>query len=267
MALFKVFEQASDLPSAGTSREELSLDAKATYDPAKKFEMGKDVAAFANASGGALLIGAYEDSAKLIQYKPLSSADAINIRQAFEEAIRDRCTPIPRVLPVQIPHLTGEVLAINVWPFPGQIVGVCREGNKRVASNGFVFPIRTATQTDYLLPEQLPMLMLPDIRRIAILLDDIPMAERTDIKAHVAIGPHPQSCLPKELDASLISYTQLSNNILIKVIRENPRGLGATQEFSLPLDAIKSVWKNDKGVWCIAIKGIFDGNLKTWIYS
>src|SRR5262245_57289339 len=99
MASFKVFEQASDLPGAGTSREEFSLDAKVTYDPAKKFEMGKDVAAFANASGGALLIGAYEDSAKLIHYRPLSSADAINIRQAFEEAVRDRCTPIPRVLP------------------------------------------------------------------------------------------------------------------------------------------------------------------------
>lgn len=262
MALFRVYEKTAELPSPGTSREELLLDVKVTYDVAKKFEMGKDVAAFANASGGAILIGAYEDAAKLIQYKPLTSSDARSIRQAFEEAIRDRCTPLPRVVPTQIPYLTGEVLAINVWPFPGQMVGVCREGNKKVASNGFVFPVRTATQTDFLLPEQLPMFMLPDIRRIAILLDAIPVAEWKKVKIHASTGPFPQNSVPGEMEASIISFDLLSNNISIKTTTRS-----GIMEFSFPLDAIKSVWKNAKGIWCIAIKGIFGGNLDYWLYA
>lgn len=268
MALFKVYEQTADLPAQGSSREALILDAKATYDLAKKFEMGKDVAAFANASGGAILIGAYEDAAKLIHYRPLTSSDARSIRQAFEEAIMERCTPLPRVVPVQIPYLNGEILAINVWPFPGQIIGVCKEGNKKVASNGFVFPMRTATQTDYLLPEQLPMLMLPDIRRIAILLDAIPVAERSNVKIHCSTGPYPQNSVPGEMNASIISFDPLSNSIAIKTPKKNSRGLiENTQDFSFPLDAIKSVWKNEKGLWCIAIKGLFGSDLTYWLYT
>jgi hypothetical protein len=269
MALFRIIEQTADLPSEGTSRETLLLDAKANYDVSKKFEMGKDVAAFANATGGTLLIGAFEDSSKLIRYRPLCASDAVAVRQSFEEAIRDRCTPLPRVTFSQITYDPGEILAINVWPFPGQAVGVCRDGNKKVASNGFVFPIRTATQTDYLLPEQLPLLMLPELRRTAILLDSIPHEARNSITIHAAVCAHGvHGSNSTSFSGELIDYSYLSNSFKIK-IHPLLTGYGAESRdviIGLPLDRIKSVWEYE-GNWIVAIGGRFSENHRNWYYD
>jgi hypothetical protein len=69
LALFQIIDRVEALPLEGSSREGLALDVKARpiADP---FELGKDMAAFANASGGVILIGA-NDASRRITYKPL----------------------------------------------------------------------------------------------------------------------------------------------------------------------------------------------------
>src|SRR5947207_14973186 len=97
MALFKLIMRPEDLPPVGSAREILALDFKRDlYDLAKPFEMAKDVAAFANASGGSILVGADEDQARhvLASYKPISGeAIAAAQRGAVSGAVRDRCGP------------------------------------------------------------------------------------------------------------------------------------------------------------------------------
>ena len=58
---FKPVLSITDLPTVGTSREAFNYDFKCTVagtKPTTHAEMAKDVASFANASGGTILVGA-----------------------------------------------------------------------------------------------------------------------------------------------------------------------------------------------------------------
>lgn len=44
------------------------------------------------------------------------------------------------------------------------------------------------------------------------------------------------------------------------------RGL-PTEDFSFPLDAIRSVWQDARGIWCIALKGMFGEHMSYWLYT
>jgi hypothetical protein len=62
---------------------------------------------------------------------------------------------------------------VNVWPYVGQVIGVavkCRREHDDYGDEAYVFPVRVGVDSVYLLPEQLPMFMLPEVRRAAILL-------------------------------------------------------------------------------------------------
>lgn len=158
MAVFQPVTTARDLPRAGTSAERISFDIKRDTGTGKQdyFELAKDVAAFANASGGVILIGAAEDRKHGVvgAYMPLSRHRAKEVRDAYNQATRDRCSPRPLVDPVIIDHQGGAVVAVNVWPFPGQAVGV-RHAKEPLA---FAFPFRAGVETIWLNAEQLPML-------------------------------------------------------------------------------------------------------------
>src|SRR5690349_6921556 len=103
-----------DLPKEGISYEVLNLEFKETFNPEDRQEMAKDVAAFANAVGGTLLVGAIGQDERLAQYKPLPHLHADRILRSFNEAVRDLCLPKPiiEVLPIQ--RNGGIVLAVNV---------------------------------------------------------------------------------------------------------------------------------------------------------
>ncbi len=63
MALYHPVATLADLP-IDTGRETGTYDFKQTVDPKNKRELAKDVAAFANATGGAGAVGAIEDTEK-----------------------------------------------------------------------------------------------------------------------------------------------------------------------------------------------------------
>ncbi len=148
MALFQLIDREQILPPEGTSREGLALDVKArpTTDP---FEMGKDMAAFANATGGVILVGA-NDSAGLITYKPLlTEKEADDAKRNYEVSLRDRLSPAPRVDILVIATRGKFLVAVNVWPSPGQPVGVSIGGSRSSPSAGFAFPVRVGSQTEW----------------------------------------------------------------------------------------------------------------------
>lgn len=251
MALFKPWTGWSDVPPRGSIIEHHSLDAKETYRPRDggkidKAEIAKDVAAFANLNGGVILIGAVEEkkTGTLGAFKTMSDGEAEAHRTAVSEAIRDNCSPRPLVEPVRIecPDGSGYLVAVNVWAFPGAPVGVM------VAPDVYKFPLRAVKDCAYLSPEQLPMLMLADLRRAAILLDSIPEAERSPVTLYAWIlTTSPREYHPKPYEAAFKGVDIRNNVATFDVLPES------REPVHIPLDAIDTAWK-DGPKWRVSLR-------------
>jgi hypothetical protein len=231
------------LPAIGDGYERATLDLKLRVDAKKGFHAAKDVAAFANHLGGTLLVGAQETNGCVGKYEPLDEPTANASHAAISQAVRDRCSPRPLIDFVRRPHQAGIVLAVNVWPYIGQVIGVavkCRKEHDGYGDDAYVFPVRVGVDSVYLLPEQLPMFMLPEVRRVVILLQRIPQGE----PVRVRIGTYPEGAI---FDASMGDVNELANAVIVfkdsKI--SNPR--------IFPLDQVSTVVKDEHG-WLIVVR-------------
>ena len=158
---FTPITQEAHLPTAGSSVENATTDFKVRHVP-NAFELAKDVASFSNASGGTILIGARATGDLLAGYEPLTSSDANAAKRSYEQSVRDRCSPAPIFDVSFISSGEGTIVAVNVWPMPGQPVGVellrvDLRAYEREAHGTYFFPVRIGSHTRAILPEQLPM--------------------------------------------------------------------------------------------------------------
>jgi schlafen family protein len=188
MPRFEPYGETTPLPAEGEGYERAMLDLKRTIK--NGFHLAKDVAAFANHLGGTLLVGAEEINGCVGRYHPLDDAKVSEAQKAASESVRDRCSPRPLVDFARIPRGSGVILAVNVWPYIGQVVGVavkCSKANEGYGGNAFVFPMRTGVDSPYLLPEQLPMFMTPGVRRTVLLLQRIPAGEAVRVKQSTGV--------------------------------------------------------------------------------
>ena len=94
MPFFEAIEPPRSLPAIGSAVERAVMDFKdyRAHRAWKQFEYAKDIAAFANLVGGTLVIGAREDG-HLREYVGLTDDEASTVRQAFSDAVADRCMP------------------------------------------------------------------------------------------------------------------------------------------------------------------------------
>ena len=97
--LFNLIDSWETLPRATASflQERIWFDLKATYSLDSQAEMAKDVAAFANALGGAIIVGATEGVTGPDYSRPLGIDHAAKIEDALDKAVRDLCRPSPTV--------------------------------------------------------------------------------------------------------------------------------------------------------------------------
>ena len=252
--MFTPIQEAAELPDVGEATERFFLDFKRTYEKksfpdAKKDrfdhrEMAKDVAAFANASGGTIIVGAIEDHTKGVvgKYEPLAKKDAKDISDAFDHAVKDRCSPCPVFDVVTLNQGTGFVVVVNVWPFPGQPVGVMTRNDPKTDGSGepgHVFPMRVGKHAIYLKPEQLPMMIDAKVRRVAILFAGIP----SGTKVRVEFGSTPYR------DMTFVSVNDLENVVCFT----EKEGTGDADRM-YALDQFKTIWK-DRGKWRVWYMG------------
>ena len=236
VGLFQQITNTSHLPPVGANAENLSLDIKVKVDCGNYRELAKDVAAFA------VLGGSHQDHAEdrkrgiVGKYLPMDQEEAKQARDAFNQATRDLCSPKPVINPVVIGFQEGFIVAINVWPFPGQAVGI--QINKEPP--GFAFPFRIGVETEWLTAVQLPMLMVPELRRVTILLDAIP----TGAQVGVLSSTGPASTF------TLVEMRPLENVVVLRAWPASER----SKELYLPIDVIRSVWKAHQQ-WRIVIEG------------
>jgi hypothetical protein len=251
VALFKPITTPDDLPPVGASRESGTFDFKESQDPGNKQELAKDVAAFANSLGGIVLVGAVEDRKRgtLGLYKPIPQLlDAEALKQAYELAVTQRCVPPPMIdvvrieTPASLPP--GHLIAVNIYAAPRAPIGVRWNG-----AEAFAFPLRTATQTHWMTPTEIPMLMVPEIRRVALCLERIPLDQRSDVTiqhSNSAGSPMTQMANFRGVDPELTTATFTS-------------AVGPPATSTIPLDRITSVWRKDETHWYIAVNGFLGG--------
>lgn len=231
MAAFIPYDERTSLPVIGAvETDALDFKGKLNRTPDGKIhfaELAKDMAAFANAHGGVILVGAYEDRGRGIlgKFQGFEAEEAKQVRDAYSRAAKDYCSPSPVNDSKLIEHPTGKIVAVNVWPFPGQAVGV------RGESDSWTFPWRSGIDTAFLRPEHLPMLMLAELRRKVALLRSI----RPDEKVTIDDGTRYERYLVEVNENE--NYTKLA---------AQPPGASNSYDH-IALERIERVWKSTDG--------------------
>lgn len=247
----------TSLPDEGVDRESRRFDFKKTVSSKNHVELAKDVAAFANAFGGHILVGAVEDpqTGRLDHYEPLPEAFAHEVVTAFDRAVATRCFPKPLHDSKLLPRGEGFVVVVNVWAFPGGIVGVRSD-----TQDAYLFPVRVGAQTDHLRPEVLPMFMVPEVRRIAVLLGSIPARNRSCICASFRM----RSSQGTEIARTNLDLVELreQENVAVFRVSEFQRKDYITNyptncRVHIPLDQVESAWSESTGDWALLLRGRF----------
>ncbi len=254
-AMFRTLERTEDLPPIGKTNERLTVDFK-KQGSQDAFENAKDVAAGANAPRGPPMLGAARAGGLRARDAPRAAEEASTTQRNVEQAVRDRCRPGPVVSVSTIAKDAGFVVAVNVWPFPGQPVGVeikpgelsCGQSGKQLLGV-FYYPFRVATHTKSISPEQLPMFMDARVRRVAISLERavgqpvIITSSRTRNGLWFATG-------------SIVKVDVLDNAATFTVnIPGGPRTGGVVPaSIALPFDVIDAVWRDGER-WHVMIRG------------
>jgi hypothetical protein len=110
----------------------------------------------------------------------MSKERAAEVCEQYASAHRDRLRPAPIVLPQMIEHEGGFLVIVAVEASVGQAIGVRFRSKDEVDPSEtkappeiYGFPVRVGDNTTWLQPEQLSMLMLPELRRTILLLRKI----------------------------------------------------------------------------------------------
>jgi hypothetical protein len=246
---FVPITKPDDLPKPGEGYERATLDLKTTAVSRPGFHHAKDVAAFANHLGGTLVIGAQESAGRVGQYVPLTETSASAIQAAFSQAVRDRCSPRPLIDFVRVAIPGGVVLAVNVWPYIGQVVGVrvkCDKSAEGFGDDAYVFPMRVGVDSAYLLPEQLPMLMLPEVRRVAVLLQGIANDSQVEV---IVLRRSPERPPAVTYTGTVESIDEVRNRVVFSVAAG-----GGYMPQAMPLDHVETVFEQRKGHWRVVVR-------------
>lgn len=200
--------------------------------------MAKDVAAFANALGGALIVGATEGPTEPDYTSPLAATYAEKMALEFDQAVRDYCRPSPivhvRVIPA--PDAPGKVvLVVNIEPAVDQPIAARHATDQ----HAWRFPIRFGRDTEFLFPEQLPLHMNSKARRAKLLL----------LRALAAGGDIDLFCVPRGSS----KHNSLQGRDAFKLDQVDADGGGGVllrditgalghQSIVIPLDDVEAVW-------------------------
>jgi len=225
--------------------------------PTDGFELAKDVAAMANTLGGAVLFGAKGSGDFLASYEPVTQDAANEIKRLVEQAVRDRCSPVPNfsVDPIQVAEAPPAfVVAVNVSPYPGQLVGVeVKRGEAKCGADMkqpeilHWFPYRIGTHTKGLRPEQLPMYLDPRVRRIVQVLSPAIGSRMQVITRGVAppgVCTYLVTVTSVDIAENALSFTMVSGS-----------ATHSPEAISVPLDGVLHAWRVPGRCWFATLSG------------
>jgi len=242
----------ADLPQVppAQARETYELDFKAAHHNDSD-EQAKDIAAFANCLGGVILVGVAE-RADGFDRTMLPIQEARLAARSYEDAARDLLAPRPNVDAVVLSNpadSTRSIVAVNVDPFPGQLVAA-----RLSRSDAWRFPVRVASRhTAYLNPEQAMIYSDPRSRKAAILLANIGPSQCKDVFVQIMERKETHEgveCREELYEAQLLGVSIDSNAVELTV----KCGLDKPFPVVAPLEDVAAVW-SAHGRWHIRVNG------------
>lgn len=252
----RLIESWDALPREGEFllQEQLWFDLKETYSIESRPEMAKDVAAFANAIGGSLIIGAKEGATGPDYSKPLPVDCAAKLANSFEEAVRDLCRPSPSVHVRLIPAPSQSdkaILVVNVDAAVDQPIAARHKTDR----DAWRFPQRVGRHTEYLLPEQLPLHMNSKARRAKLLLLRV-----LDGGGQIDLYTVPRgSAKPTTVEVPVqFVVTAVDDAGSGAVVLRDPTDRLDHQSASVPIDDVEAVWLQHTGRWAVRLAGRFE---------
>lgn len=238
---YQPIRETHQLPLPGPLPEDLRFDMKLRVGAAlgSAADLATDVAAFANAAGGVLLIGANESppsSGKLDAYVAMTYAEANAVGDKLKRALA-LCspTPIAEAKPIELRDATGYAVAINCEPYAAPPIGVAQPGQGG-GEKWWAFPARRGRDTHCLRPEELATIMEPRLRRMALLLARIPSSPPANLpiaRFHSRSGSNQSYCIQ--------SVNAEASTIRLKSAQDLVR------EVIIPLDTVAMIWEEPDG--------------------
>ncbi len=265
---WKPIELATELERA---HETTTFDVKSAYDFALQetgFDVAKDVAAFASAMGGTILVGAHEAivggrrTGRIGAFESVPNTGAL-IADVSRE-VTQRCRPLPTIHPVAMTLDRDEqrralgrepttdsvdVVAINVFPLLTGPIGVRPGPRGALDQHGYRFPIRSGEQSDYLTPERLALHMNIHDRKIGVLLHEVGVGTRLRVF--------------EDHNASNLRYrvAEIDDTFSILVLEFHQSRTPAVAPARVPFSFIRAVWKDHQD-WNAHIEGILFDNVR-----
>ncbi len=162
MPIYSTITNAAQLPRIGDP-ETATLDFKATFGTheGENERICKSVAAFANAFGGSLVIGADDEKTDYL-CKYMNVEEPKRLIQRMQDVTNNRLSPRHPIHPIELQTDGKTVVVVNVDPSPTLIAYEVTDGAWR-------FPIRTGRQTALLLFEEVERMISPT-RRARLML-------------------------------------------------------------------------------------------------
>lgn len=253
MAYRPIYETAQR-PAPGPLPEDLRFDMKMAVPQAllgrdQPDALATDLAAFANAAGGVLLVGAKENPPGVLeQYVTVDHATAMQVVEAYQRATK-LCSPKPVFDARPLPLDAGFVVAVNVEPYAAPPIGVAQPN--QAGEKWWACPVRRGNATHNLRPEELATIMEPRHRRISLVLQRIAPAPgdphpKVQVLARAMTGQHFLWVMRVEAEASLL------------VLRRDT----SQYDCYVPLDLVEAVWRHGvQGHLMISVRGRFQGDV------
>ncbi len=233
------------------------FDYKTTYDlstKATRYDIAKDISAFASAFGGTIIVGVKEGGGNPVGWEAVENVACLT--KEIATALQAFCVPIPvtpeecvlRVTPslalqlipcADAPPGDLNLVALNVRPDARGPIGVrtLREGNLKPVDHAFTFPIRLDDQTRFVDPTELPMWMNSHERRIGLRLHQIPRGQPVHI------------------------FQEAGDSVTVNIgdIDEHNSVVGFSRQIAkanVPLAFVDAVWMDpEDSSWCLKIQG------------
>jgi hypothetical protein len=248
---YKPIYLSNELPKPGPLPEDLRFDMKMMLSQhAADVVLACDVAAFANAAGGVLLIGANEHpngSGMLSGYAPMTYEEANAVANTLANALR-LSSPRP-IASAQVIQRKDEpdkyVVAINCEPYAAPPIGVTQA--KDGGEKWWVFPVRRGKDNHNLRPEELATIMDPKLRRTILLLERIPSLQPNFLPIATFHSKQDPNDNGRSLNIVLIDHE--ASCMRLRTVQQ-------IAELLVPLDAVRMIWKDpDYGGFHVSLDG------------
>ena len=258
---YRRIKTVDDLPLPGDlderARERIDIDFKRHGEDMKIAKTSKHIAGFSNQLGGSLVFGGDCESDKTrLSYPGIPAGKFGDVIDHCQKAA-NMCSPAQVVDVFKLVGPEGtDLVIVNVDPFIDQLVA-CPAYSKKdgtTVADGWKFPIRRGSMTDYIAPENLAMYMNRKTRSAYVLLSQIPEDKNPNVRLYHRRDPTESPSLSPGPKIRLGKIELLGPTRNVAVFTCEGKAVW------IPLADVVNVWPDQDGIWVVKVNGAMPGS-------